>query len=102
MKLKVLAFLLVITFIAFSLPGCGDKAEAPAPQPTPKVIVFGEAALFDFDKADLMSQGQERLTAYREEAKAGAGEANPMADNAPKKGKAKNRRVEIEVIGTGK
>ena len=35
----------------------------------PKVKVFTEAALFDFDKAVLKPEGQEQIKAYREEAK---------------------------------
>jgi len=32
----------------------------------------------------------------------GAGETEPVADNSAKEGRAKNRRVEVEVIGLGK
>ena len=33
-------------------------------------MVFEEAALFDFDKADLKPEGKEQIKAYRENAKA--------------------------------
>ena len=71
MKLKLLAPLLVIAFLALSLSGCNKE-----PTPTasaakaPTVMNFDEAALFEFDKADLKPAGKEQLNAYREKAKA--------------------------------
>jgi OOP family OmpA-OmpF porin len=47
-------------------------------------------------KAYLVSKGIERNRVYTE----GKGEKQPVADNKTKEGKAKNRRVEIEVVGT--
>ena len=47
-------------------------------------------------KAYLVSKGIEANRIYTE----GKGEAQPVADNATKEGRAKNRRVEIEVVGT--
>lgn len=47
-------------------------------------------------KAYLVSKGIERNRVYTE----GKGESQPVADNRTKEGRAKNRRVEIEVVGT--
>jgi OOP family OmpA-OmpF porin len=47
-------------------------------------------------KAFLVSKGIERNRVYTE----GKGELQPVADNSTKDGRAKNRRVEIEVVGT--
>jgi OOP family OmpA-OmpF porin len=47
-------------------------------------------------KAYLTSKGVEKNRVYTE----GKGEKQPMADNKTKDGKTKNRRVEIEVVGT--
>ena len=47
-------------------------------------------------KAYLVSKGIEKNRIYTE----GKGEKQPIADNQTKEGRAKNRRVEIEVVGT--
>lgn len=47
-------------------------------------------------KAYLVSKGIEKNRVYTE----GKGEAQPVADNKTGSGRAKNRRVEIEVVGT--
>ena len=47
-------------------------------------------------KAYLESKGIEANRIYTE----GKGETQPVADNKTKEGRAKNRRVEIEVVGT--
>ena len=47
-------------------------------------------------KAYLTTKGVEKNRVYTE----GKGEKQPVADNKTKEGKAKNRRVEIEVVGT--
>jgi OmpA-OmpF porin, OOP family len=47
-------------------------------------------------KAYLVSKGIEKNRVYTE----GKGEKQPVADNKTKDGKSKNRRVEIEVVGT--
>ena len=50
----------------------------------------------DAVKAYLVSNGIEKNRVYTE----GKGETSPVADNKTKEGQAKNRRVEVEVIGT--
>ena len=47
-------------------------------------------------KAFLVSKGIEKNRIYTE----GKGEKQPVADNKTKEGRTKNRRVEIEVVGT--
>ena len=47
-------------------------------------------------KAYLVSKGIEKNRIYTE----GKGEAQPVADNKTKEGRSKNRRVEVEVVGT--
>jgi OOP family OmpA-OmpF porin len=47
-------------------------------------------------KAYLVSMGIEKNRVYTE----GKGEKQPVADNKNSEGRAKNRRVEIEVVGT--
>ena len=47
-------------------------------------------------KAYLLNKGIEKNRVYTE----GKGESQPVADNGTKEGQAKNRRVEIEVVGT--
>lgn len=47
-------------------------------------------------KAYLLSKGIEKGRVYTE----GKGEKSPAADNKTKEGRAKNRRVEIELVGT--
>ncbi|MBY0455182.1 MAG: OmpA family protein [Burkholderiaceae bacterium] len=47
-------------------------------------------------KAYLVSKGIDKKRVYTE----GKGEKQPVADNKTKEGRAKNRRVEIEVVGT--
>ena len=47
-------------------------------------------------KAYLVSKGIESNRVYTE----GKGEAQPIADNSTREGRSKNRRVEVEVVGT--
>jgi OOP family OmpA-OmpF porin len=49
-------------------------------------------------KAYLVSKGIDKTRIYTE----GKGEKKPVADNKTKEGRAKNRRVEIEVVGSRK
>ena len=50
----------------------------------------------DAVKAYLVSKGIEANRIYTE----GKGKSQPIADNKTKEGRAKNRRVEIEVVGS--
>lgn len=50
----------------------------------------------DAVKAFLVSKGVEKNRVYTE----GKGEKSPVADNRNAEGRAKNRRVEVEVVGT--
>ena len=50
----------------------------------------------DAVKAYLVSKGVEKNRVYTE----GKGKKQPVADNKTAEGRAKNRRVEIEVVGT--
>jgi OOP family OmpA-OmpF porin len=67
-------------FICLALIGCTQEPAAPivplsanppvsANPPAAKVIVFPEAALFEFGQADLKPEGKERINEYRELAK---------------------------------
>ena len=62
------------------------------PSATPTASVRRAEAV----KAYLVSKGIEANRVYTE----GKGEAQPVADNKTKEGRAKNRRVEIEVVGS--
>jgi len=59
MKLKLLAPALAIALVALSVSGCGKKEPAPQAAATkaPTVMKFDEAALFEFDKAELKAEG---------------------------------------------
>lgn len=50
----------------------------PPTVPQPVVMIFPEAALFDFDKADLKPAGKEQIKAYREDAKSGLSRADKI------------------------
>ena len=76
------------------------KSSSPSVTPTPigtdaynqKLSVRRAEAV----KAYLVSKGIEKNRVYTE----GKGEKQPVADNKTAEGRAKNRRVEIEVVGT--
>ena len=88
-------------------PAAAPPAAAVVPAPTSEKVTFAADAFFDFDKSvlkpegrakldDLVSKGVEKNRVYTE----GKGEKQPVADNKTAEGRAKNRRVEIEVVGT--
>jgi outer membrane protein OmpA-like peptidoglycan-associated protein len=71
MKMRLLTPLFATAFLALSLAGCSKEPAPTASAPkAPTVMKFDEAALFDFDKADLKSEGKGQLDAYHEKAKA--------------------------------
>jgi OOP family OmpA-OmpF porin len=78
---------------------------APVPvAPTSEKVTFAADAFFDFNKATLKPEGKAKLIGKGVETNRvyteGKGEAQPVADNKTGEGRAKNRRVEIEVVGT--
>ena len=75
----------------------GARSSGTAPTPTGASSISGRlAGRAESVKAYLVSKGVEKNRVYTE----GKGEKSPVADNKTKEGKAKNRRVEIEVVGT--
>ena len=62
----------------------------------PKINEKLSQARADQVKAYLVSKGIEKNRVYTE----GKGDKQPVADNKTAEGRAKNRRVEIEVVGT--
>jgi OOP family OmpA-OmpF porin len=104
MKLKLLAPLLAIAFLALSLSGCNKEPAPKASAPkAPTVMKFDEAALFEFDKADLKPEGKEQLNAYREKAKADLSSAEKVkvvgytdnTGNAEHNSKLSQQRAEV-------
>lgn len=72
--------------------GHASAGEAPSPAAIQKLSVQRAEAV----KSYLVQLGVERHRVYTE----GKGGAHPVADNMTAEGRAKNRRVEIETIGT--
>lgn len=50
----------------------------PPHVPQPVVVMFPEAALFDFDKAELKPAGKEQIKAYRDDLKSGLSRADKI------------------------
>jgi OOP family OmpA-OmpF porin len=76
------------------------KSSSPWVTPTPSAAMpttrSCRCARAEAVKAYLVSKGIEKNRVYTE----GKGEKQPVADNKTSEGRAKNRRVEIEVVGT--
>ena len=77
MKPKLLALLLIMAFLGFSLSSCTTCCQQPETK-APAVMLFQEAALFDFDKAELKPEGKEQIKTYREQAKADLSRADKI------------------------
>ena len=74
---------------------CGQGQPCRRPNVNPR-FALRSVRRAEAVKAYLVTKGIEKNRVYTE----GKGEKQPVADNKTKEGRAKNRRVEIEVVGT--